>query len=115
MQRHLLALALAGSVLGGSLVLAGTPPAKGLDLATYVDLGEFYVKPVRPAKDPNTGFIVGGVNKTDGIKKLTEINGRAIAALEKDMRPKAASTAGFLGKDENLLDVMAADNKAVVD
>jgi hypothetical protein len=31
------------------------------------------------------------------------------------MRPRALSTAGFLGKDERLLDVLAMDNRTVVD
>src|SRR5208282_2000784 len=35
--------------------------------------------------------------------------------LEDDMRPGGLSTAGFLGKDERLLDVLAADNRYVVD
>jgi hypothetical protein len=34
-----------------------------------------------------------------------------IADLEKAMRPGALSQAGFLGKDERLLDVMATDNE----
>jgi hypothetical protein len=70
-------------------------------------------KAVEPQKDPKTGFVVGGVNETALIRKLTEINGIGIASLEKVMRPGAASSAGFLGRDEKLLDVLAADNDLV--
>jgi hypothetical protein len=69
-------------------------------------------------KNPTTGFVVGGKSATELIKKLTEINGIAIAELEKKMRPgigAESSVAGFLGKDERLLEVLAADNRYVVD
>ncbi|HYT94095.1 MAG TPA: hypothetical protein VEL76_35595, partial [Gemmataceae bacterium] len=53
------------------------------------------------------------------LRTLKEINGRSIADLEKDMRPGAksdvGSRAGFLGKDEKLLDILAMDNQYVVD
>lgn len=94
-----------------------------------VPLEQIGVKPVAPSKDAKTGFIVGGKNATALIRKLTELNGRTIADLEKDMRPGAigekpmgkgldrfdGSTKGFLGKDEKLLDVLAMDNAFVVD
>ena len=74
---------------------------------------------VEPKKDPKTGFVIGGKNATRLIKGLTEINGRAITDLEKDMRPGAksevSSGSGFLGKDDRLLDVLAEDNQFVVD
>jgi hypothetical protein len=76
-----------------------------------VDLG---VKPFQPAKDAKTGFLVGGKNATKLIRKLTELNGRSIADLEKEMRPGKSSMAGFLGKEENLLDVLAMDNDFVL-
>jgi hypothetical protein len=82
---------------------------------TDINLQDYGIKPVEPKKDAKTGFIVGGKNATELIKGLTEINGTSIADLEKLMRPGAASSAGFLGKDEKLLEVMAADNKSVVD
>jgi hypothetical protein len=60
--------------------------------------------PVKPEKDPRTGFVVGGRNATALVRRLTEVSGRAIAELEKDMRPGAASEVGsekgFLGADE---------------
>jgi hypothetical protein len=49
------------------------------------------------------------------IERLTELNGRKIAELEADMRPGASSTAGFLGADEKLVEVLAADNRRVVE
>jgi hypothetical protein len=70
---------------------------------------------IEPHKDPKTGFVVGGKNETALIKKLTEINGIAIAELEKKMKPQALSRAGFLGEDEKLLSVLAADNSLVVE
>jgi hypothetical protein len=109
-----------------TLVLAACLPSrlwagedKQPDLAIYIGLARHHVHPVSPKKDPKTGFVVGGKNDTALIKALREINGRTIAQLEEDMRPGAksevGSTAGFLGKDEKLLDVLAADNKYVVD
>jgi hypothetical protein len=94
-----------------------------------VPLTEVGVVPFQPAKDAKTGFIVGGKNATDLIRKLSEINGRSIGDLESDMRPGArgkkpmgkgldrfdGSAKGFLGKDESLLEVLAADNLFVVD
>jgi hypothetical protein len=70
---------------------------------------------IEPKKDPKTGFVVGGKNETAAIKKLTEINAFSIGDLEKKMRPKALSKVGFLGPDEKLVEVMAADNALVVD
>lgn len=92
-----------------------TPP----DLAPFLELARYYVFPVEPKKDARTGFVVGGKNATALVQGLAQINGRTIAELEKDMRPGAksevGSTAGFLGPDEKLLDVLAADNRYVVD
>ena len=68
----------------------------------------------KAATDQKTGFVVGGKNSSELIRNLTEINGISIADLEESMRPKGLSTAGFLGKDERLLDVMAADNDWVL-
>ena len=94
-----------------------------------VPLDQIGVTVFQPTKDAKTGFIIGGMNATDLIRKLTQINGRSIADLEKDMRPGArgenpmgkgierfeGSTKGFLGKDEKLLDVLVMDNAFVVD
>lgn len=106
-----------------SPLLAADPPKKvplpaEFDTADLVNLLRYCPKPVEPRKDAKTGFVVGGVNKTDLIRKLTALNGRPIADLEADMRPGAAgevgSDKGFLGKEEKLLDVLAADNETVV-
>ncbi len=114
-------------VIAGVAVLAltaisptiGQPPKGSLDLADFVDIGAYFVKPVFPKKDLKTGFMVAGKNETALIKGLTEINGRTIAELEMDMRPgsksPAGSTKGFLGADESLLEVLAADNRYVVE
>lgn len=100
--------------------LPGTASTRAQDCEPLQDfaaikLEDYGFKPVEPQEDPKTRFIVGGKNATEVIEKLTQINGKSIAELEKAMRPGAASTVGFLGKEEKLLDVMAADNKFVVD
>jgi hypothetical protein len=82
---------------------------------TKVKPEELGVKLVKPKKEAKTGFVVGGKNATALIKGLKQINGITIEALEKEMRPGASSMAGFLGRDERLLDVLAADNKYVVE
>jgi hypothetical protein len=92
--------------------LRAEPPPKDYTDVKSEDLG---VTLVKAKKDPKTDFVVGGKNATSLIKKLTEINGVAIADLEKAMRPGELSRSGFLGKDESLLEVLAADNEYVVD
>jgi hypothetical protein len=86
---------------------------------TSASLEQLGIPPVVPAKDPKTGFIVGGQNPTALLRNLTEINGRTIAELEAEMRPgnrsETGSVAGFLGPDEALLDVLAMDNEFVAD
>ena len=80
---------------------------------------ELGIELVKEKKDPKSGFVIGGRNATALLKGLGQINGRSIADLEKDMRPGApgetGSRAGFLGTDESLLAVLAADNALVVD
>ena len=86
---------------------------------TDIDPGTVGFKPVPAKKDPKTGFLVGGKNAAEVFEGLAEINGRSVEALEKDMRPGAkaevGSVKGFLGADERLRDVLAADNRYVVD
>src|SRR5262245_22332353 len=107
--------------LSGSAARARRPRknCKELALADFRDTVKHYVKAVDPRKDGKTGFVVGGKNDSALIRGLKEINGRTIADLEKDMRPGAksevGSNAGFLGPKEKLLDVLAADNRYVVD
>lgn len=64
-------------------------------------------------------FVVGGVNATTTIRALTALRGTRVDELERRMRPGAAgemgSEAGFLGPDERLIDVLAEDNRYVVD
>jgi hypothetical protein len=85
---------------------------------TKTPLKDLGVELVKSAKDEKTGLLVGGKNDTALIRNLTEISGRTIAALEKDMRPGAKSEVGsrlgFLGKDEKLLDILAEDNDYVL-
>jgi len=115
-----------------SIIVLGLPVAMALQTSgacaqsqkpardfTDINLEKFGIKLVQAAKDAKTGFVVGGKNSTALIKGLTEINGGAIDALEKEMRPgaqsKASSEKGFLGAEERLLDVLAEDNRYVVD
>jgi hypothetical protein len=79
------------------------------------DFSRIEVKAVTPEKDPKTGFVIGGKNATSLILGLTEIYGRRIGDLEKDMRPGAYATKGFLGSEERLVDLLAEDNRYVVD
>ena len=104
-------LLLVKSALGTSSV---SPQDQKVMDFTNIKLDEYDIEAVEPKKDPKTGFLVGGKNSTDLIKGLTQINGKTIAGLEKLMRPGVSSKAGFLGKDEKLLDIMAADNDTVV-
>lgn len=82
---------------------------------TDVCLESLKIKPVEPRKDGTTGFVVGGKNSSTLISTLAELNGQTIAELEHEMRPGASSTKGFLGADENLLDVLAEDNAYVTE
>jgi len=74
---------------------------------------------VQTKRDKKTGFVVAGLNDTKLILSLKSINGVRIDALEKQMRPgapgEAGSYAGFLGQTERLLQVMADDNRLVVE
>ena len=72
----------------------------------------------KPSADKGTDFVINGVNATSTIQELTTIAGKSIAELEAQMRPGASgpggSTAGFLGPNESLLQVLAEDNELVV-
>jgi hypothetical protein len=98
----------------GCAVLPGADQTPANDFKD-VDVSDLEVVPVSAEKDPKTGFIVGGRNATSLVRSLTELNGRPIAELEKDMRPGASSAKGFLGARERLLDILAEDNRYVVD
>jgi hypothetical protein len=104
-------------VVGLGLCAGALAPARPQELKdhTGVKPEALELKWVEPKKDPKTGFVVGGKNPTALVRKLTHVNGKTIAELERSMRPGALSRAGFLGKDEKLLDVLAADNEYVVD
>jgi hypothetical protein len=99
------------------VLLIAAPARAGEPVEDYakMDPEELGLKPVPAKEDPKTGFVVGGKNATDLIGKLTEIAGLPVAQLEQNMRPGRLSSAGFLGKKERLLDVLAADNRTVVE
>jgi hypothetical protein len=79
---------------------------------TFLELG---VVLLAPEQDKKSDFVIAGKNATSLVRGLKRINGRTVAALEKDMRPADGSPAGFLGKDEKLLLVLAGDNEYVAD
>jgi len=106
------ALSLSSILLAAAPLTADEPGGtKDFSEASPAELGIAWVD---ERQDPKTGFLVGGKNATSLIKKLTELNGRPIDRLEQAMRPGAASEKGFLGTDETLLEVLAADNRNVV-
>jgi hypothetical protein len=82
---------------------------------TDFKLSELGVKLVAEQTDPKTKFKIAGKNSTALLLTLTEINSKSIADLETDMRPGKLSRAGFLGANEKLLEVLAADNRFVVE
>ncbi len=110
-------LASVGTALLALLLGTASPAADQRPPEDYarVDPAQLGVKLVPPKKDPATGFLVGGKNPTSLVAGLTETAGQPVRELEEAMRPGRLSTAGFLGKKERLLDVLAADNRYVVD
>jgi hypothetical protein len=105
----------------GSTAVGCLSTCQARDIADYtdLDLGKHGIELVKPRKDPKSGFVVGGINDTGSLRTLSELAGRRIADLERDMRPgapvKGGSDAGFLGPDESLLEVLVTDNEFVVD
>jgi hypothetical protein len=73
---------------------------------------ELGIKPLEQ-KVEATGFVIGGVNDTELIKRLPTITGRSIQELTDEMRPDVSSMAGFLGPEDELLATMAEDNDTV--
>ena len=75
-----------------------------------------YYEPVPISRDAG-GLVIAGTNFSSQIRRCETINGISIAELERRMRPgnidENGSIAGFLGKDEELLDVLVADNDFV--
>lgn len=108
MYRHLHDLSVLVILTAAAPAAAETPDFTTVKPET---LGVTYFQPKKEA----TGFVIGGKNATALIRKLPSLAGRSIAELEKDMRPGELSTKGFLGKDERLLDLLAADNVFVVE
>jgi hypothetical protein len=97
------------AVLLISTAAMGKEPEKPRDYSS-IDIKQF-----EPQKDEKTGFVVGGKNDTSLIQSLTELNGRTIDSLEKDMRPGAWAAKGFLGGSDSLIETLAADNRLIVD
>lgn len=60
------------------------------------------------------GFRIRGRNETTLIRSLSTLSGKPISDIERVMRPGQLSGAGFLGRNESLLDVLAKDNDTVL-
>lgn len=86
-----------------------------IDTETLEELGYSHFEPVKEA----SGFLIGGENSNETIAGLKELAGISIADLENQMRPGATgeegSDAGFLGPNESLLELLAADNEFVLE
>lgn len=116
---HLFAVLAAIAISPGAF---GSNPINKDDCAKALDRAALLKAVTRPhmpplrntGVDPKTGFDVGGVNKTSLIRTVTELNGIPIAELEKSMRPGSRAYSGFLGPEESLIEVLAADNDLVL-
>ncbi len=99
---------------------AGPPPGPQVPLLPVAD----EAVSARETK----AFTIRGVNSADDIRRLTQINGLSIEALEARMRPGLDSQGkhkpplddgydrsdeGFLGEREHLLGLLETDNKTV--
>lgn len=98
-------------------VLAAASPCFAQESNYRFDLANAkYYEPVPISRDAG-GLAIAGTNFSFQIRRCETINGISIAELERRMRPgnkdENGSIAGFLGKDEKLLDVLAADNDFV--
>ncbi len=63
--------------------------------------------------DTNHTFVEGEDNCNKAISSLQKLHGWEIADLEKKLRPSEASSEGFIGKNESLLELLVKDNKTV--
>ena len=116
---HLICLLLLYLCAAATACRAEPSPSTTLPEFSQANWKELGVVPVEEQKETASGFVIGGKNDTALIRKLTSINGRTIAELEKDMRPDAksevSSKKGFLGNYEKLLEILAGDNQYVVE
>src|SRR4051812_7941737 len=103
-------------LIAALLTIAGNGAASSADeIQPGQDLSDISVPSFPPEKDAKTGFVIGGKNETSLIKGLSELNGRTIDSLEKDMRPGAWASKGFLGSEDRLTETLAEDNRYIVD
>jgi hypothetical protein len=82
---------------------------------TGLDISRYGISPVVPHRDEGSPFLIGGTNPTSVIRALKQLNHIPIGDLEDRMRPGHASTDGFIGDNEKLLDVLASDNDTVLE
>ena len=78
----------------------------------FIAPSEIGIIPFKPIKQLN-GFVVGGENPTALIRGLDSLGSQTIEELEARMRPGKDSRVDFLGEDESLLAVLAADNEYI--
>ncbi len=110
-------LALVGFLIGCFISPLQSPVADTANLRPTELAFAFFEPEIQAA----SGFVVGGANNTERLRRLTSLNGHSIETLEVLMRPGSrtdryeGSKAGFLGKHERLLDVLVQDNTFVVE
>lgn len=85
---------------------------RSTDFSRIIIPSEVCITPFQPIEQAN-GFVVGGKNPTDVIRRLDCIGLQTIEELEERMRPGKDSEMGFLGKDESLQAVLAEDNEYI--
>lgn len=75
-----------------------------------------YYVPIAPVEDKG-GLTIAGDNDSESIRKLTSINEIPISQIEELMRPgnkdERSAKSGFLGREENLVELLVADNDLV--
>ena len=77
------------------------------------------IQPALTMANPSDIFIIGADNSDAAIRHLTQLNNTTIPGIEDRARPCAysqwpqCSSAGFLAKNESLIDRLLADNDYV--
>ncbi|GAA2789606.1 hypothetical protein [Kribbella solani] len=104
-------------------LVAPVPYPRDAEMTRAITPAEIGMRPVPRSTQPD-GFVIGGANETEVIRRLTELGGRPIQELEAWMRPfdpdrplepvdHHRSQAGFLGPKDGLLRTLARDNEVV--
>ena len=88
--------------------------SQGVEIHPEISPKKLGINFIEPWRD-DSGFLIGGTNRTELIKSLKTLNGVEIKDIEEMMRPGSdhilGSIDGFLGSEESLLEVLAVDNE----